>query len=105
MSQRLLTLLILVAGLSVMATAAGGPGLQTAQSTQPPEATSLLGRKLFSPAPTPESKARMEAQLATAMAAWEKNRDDVEAAIWVGRRIAYLGRYRDAIAFYTEAIK
>ena len=47
----------------------------------------------------------MEAQLATAMAAWDKNRDDVEALIWAGRRTAYLGRFRDAIAIYTEGIK
>ncbi len=47
----------------------------------------------------------MEAQLATAMAAWEKNRDDVDALIWVGRRSAYLGRFRDAIALYSDAIK
>ena len=47
----------------------------------------------------------MEAQLTTAMAAWDKNRDDVEALIWAGRRTAYLGRFRDAIAIYTEGIK
>ena len=47
----------------------------------------------------------MEAQLATAMAAWDKNRDDVDALIWVGRRMAYLGRFRDAISLYSDAIK
>ena len=70
------------------------------------EATSLLGRKLVSPpAATPESQARMEAQLAAAKAAWDKNPADVDALIWVGRRTAYLGRFRDAIALYTEGIK
>jgi tetratricopeptide (TPR) repeat protein len=47
----------------------------------------------------------MEAQLATAMAAWDKNRDDVDALIWVGRRTAYLKRFREAIALYSDAIK
>ena len=47
----------------------------------------------------------MEAQLATAMAEWDKNRDDADALIWVGRRTAYLGRFRAAIAIYTEALK
>jgi tetratricopeptide (TPR) repeat protein len=47
----------------------------------------------------------MEADLATAMAAWDKNHDDMDALIWVGRRLGYLGRFRDAIAYYTEGIK
>ena len=82
-----------------------GLGMSGAARDQSAEATSLLGRKLASPALTPESQARMEAQLATAMAAWDKNRSDVDALIWVGRRTAYLGRFRDAIALYTEGIK
>jgi tetratricopeptide (TPR) repeat protein len=102
MPQRLLALSILVAGLSALATAAATAG---AGHTQTAEATSLLGRKLASPALTPESQARMEAQLATAMTDWDKNRDDVDALIWVGRRTAYLGRFRDAIALYSEGIK
>jgi tetratricopeptide (TPR) repeat protein len=105
MPRRLLLLAILVAGLSGPAAAKGDPGLERASHTQTAEATSLLGRKLASPALTPESRARMEAQLATAMAAWDKNRDDVDALIWAGRRTAYLGRFRDAIAIYTEGIK
>lgn len=47
----------------------------------------------------------MEAQLATATADLNKNRDNVDALIWVGRRTAYLGRFRDAIALYSEGIK
>lgn len=68
------------------------------------EATSLLGRKLAAPALAPEARARMEAQLATAVAAWEKNRDDADAQIWVGRRTAYLGRFREAIGIFSDAI-
>jgi len=86
---------LLVVGLAVIAGASG----------QGAEATSLLGPKLASPPLAPEVRARMEAQLATAEALWEKNRDDVEALIWVGRRRAYLGRFRDAIALYGDAIK
>ncbi|MCE2777774.1 MAG: tetratricopeptide repeat protein, partial [Algoriphagus sp.] len=36
---------------------------------------------------------------------FEANPNDVEALIWYGRRTAYLGRYRQAIAIYTEGIK
>src|SRR5689334_20886161 len=76
-----------------------------AARNQGAEATSLLGRKLASPALSSESRTRMEADLAKAMAAWNKNRDDVDALIWVGRRSAYLGQFRDAIAFYTQGLK
>ncbi len=76
-----------------------------AAGDQGAEATSLLGRKLASPALSPESQTRMEAQLATAQTAWDKNREDMSALIWVGRRMGYLGRFRDAIALYSEGIK
>lgn len=107
MPQRLLLLAlsIVVAGLATLAAAPGGPDLAPASHAQAAEATSLLGRKLASPPLTPESQTRMESQLATAMAAWDRNRDDVDALIWVGRRTAYLGRFRDAIALYSDAIK
>jgi len=72
--------------------------------TQPSGITSLLGRPLTAPAPTPEAEARMKAQLATAMTAWELNRDDADALIWVGRRAAYLGRYREAIDIFSDGI-
>lgn len=72
--------------------------------TQPSRITSLLGRPL-TPAPIDaEAKSRMETQLATALATWEKNRDDADALIWLGRRTAYLGHYRDALTIFTDGI-
>jgi tetratricopeptide (TPR) repeat protein len=46
----------------------------------------------------------MEADLAAARAAFEKSPDSADAAIWLGRRTAYLGRYRQSIDIYTAAI-
>src|SRR5688572_20150561 len=69
-----------------------------------PEATSRLGVVLYQPPLADDARARMEAQLAEARAEWERNRDDPEALIWVGRRTAYLGRYRDAIDIFTEGM-
>ena len=37
--------------------------------------------------------------------AYKRNPDDVEAAIWLGRRTAYLGRFTEAIEIYTRAIE
>ncbi len=75
-----------------------------AARAQGSEATSLLGRKLAAPAIAPDARARMEAQLAAAVATWEQNKDDADALIWVGRRTAYLGRFREAIAIFTDGI-
>lgn len=71
---------------------------------QAPEATSLLGKPLFPTQPSAENRAKMEGDLAAARAAFNKNPDSVDAAIWLGRRTAYLGRYREAIDIYTAAI-
>lgn len=72
--------------------------------TQPSGITSLLGRPLTAPAIAPEARARMEAQLDAARGVWEQNRDDADAQIWVGRRMAYLGDYRGAIRVFTDGI-
>jgi len=36
---------------------------------------------------------------------YEDNPDSVDAVIWLGRRIAYMGRFREAISVYSEGIK
>ncbi|HXG54912.1 MAG TPA: hypothetical protein VNJ03_05985 [Vicinamibacterales bacterium] len=84
--------------LAVMTTFALG------QDARTPEATSLLGTPLFAPAQSEETRAKNEANLAAAKAALAKNPGSADAAIWVGRRTAYLGRFRDAIAVYTDAM-
>ncbi len=76
----------------------------TRSETQPPGITSLLGRPLTPPVIAPEAKSRMETQLATALATWEKDRDNADALIWVGRRTAYLGQYREALKIFTDGI-
>lgn len=78
--------------------AAPGPG------TAAPEAVSLLGQPLHSPALAPETSERLERDLAQARAAYEAAPDDADALIWLGRRTAYLGRYREAIEIFTEGV-
>jgi endonuclease/exonuclease/phosphatase family metal-dependent hydrolase/tetratricopeptide (TPR) repeat protein len=68
------------------------------------EATSLLGRPLVAPPIAADARARMEAQLAEAQAALARGPANADALIWVGRRTAYLGRFRDAIAIFTRGI-
>lgn len=74
------------------------------QEAAKPEAMSLLGQPLYAPQPSAEARAALEKNLADAKAAFEKDPSSADAAIWVGRRTAYLGRYRDAIAVFTAAI-
>jgi tetratricopeptide (TPR) repeat protein len=72
---------------------------------QRPEALSLLGRPLFRPAIAPETRERLQAELAQARVRYEANPRDADAIIWLGRRHAYLGEYRTAIDVFTEGIE
>jgi tetratricopeptide (TPR) repeat protein len=74
-------------------------------AVQTPEATSLFGRPLVSASPAGEEKARLEANLAAAQAAYDRDRESADAAIWLGRRLAYLGRFRNAIDTYSQGIE
>ncbi|RMF58606.1 MAG: hypothetical protein D6746_09510, partial [Bacteroidetes bacterium] len=66
-----------------------------------PEAISLLGEPLYVPDRAPEQQAALEAALAEARARYEADPDDVENIIWLGRRTAYLWRYREAIDIFS----
>ncbi|MET0645113.1 MAG: tetratricopeptide repeat protein [Pyrinomonadaceae bacterium] len=57
------------------------------------------------PPMSPEARHEAEAKLAEARAAYEKNRGDADALIWLGRRTAYLGRFDEAIKLYTEGVR
>jgi tetratricopeptide (TPR) repeat protein len=75
----------------------------TGQSEKP-EATSLLGKPLFRP-PVPEAnRAKMEADAAAAFDQARKE-PSAEAIIWLGRRTAYLGKFREAIDVYTGGMR
>jgi tetratricopeptide (TPR) repeat protein len=70
-----------------------------------PEATSLLGKPLV-PAPiAAETRKTLEENLKKAEIEHGKNPDDPDATIWLGRRQAYLGRYREAIDTYSKGIE
>ena len=68
------------------------------------EAMSLLGKPLVAPALPPDVLKQRESELAAARADYDKNPNDADAIIWLGRRTAYLGRYREAVRIFTEGI-
>lgn len=69
------------------------------------EAVSFFGEPLVSPTLPAEVKADREAKLAEARAAVERSPEDAGALIWLGRRTAYLGRYREAIEIFSRGIE
>ena len=68
------------------------------------EAISLLGDTLVAPEQPPDVRAVYVERYREAEEALSRAPDDVEALIWMGRRTAYLGRYREAIDIYTHAM-
>jgi tetratricopeptide (TPR) repeat protein len=69
------------------------------------EAVSLLGKPLARPAAAADVEATRVQQLSDAMSKYNADPNDADALIWVGRRLAYLGRYRDSIASFTDGIR
>jgi tetratricopeptide (TPR) repeat protein len=77
-------------------------GCATAPPPLPPPASLPTA-----PAPpiSAETGALFEKNLAEARAAYEKNPNDADAIIWLGRRTAYLGHYAQAIEIFTEGAR
>jgi tetratricopeptide (TPR) repeat protein len=85
-------------------TACGGE--QTAPELLPilpnnAQTLSLFGDTLFGPAEPSEA---VLANLEEAEAEYQVNPADADALIWYGRRLAYAGKYREAINTFTEGI-
>lgn len=70
-----------------------------------PEAVSLLGQPLYPPELPLEVRQEREAQLAAARAGYEAAPNDADSILWYGRRLAYLGRYREAIQVFSEGVR
>lgn len=99
----MIRVLILALALSACATA---PSKLPAPAPVPEgaEAVSFLGQPLRAPALPEAFQQEQEGLLAQARAV---NRPDhpvamADAAIWIGRRLGYLGRYREAIAAFEQ---
>lgn len=64
----------------------------------------LQTAKEVAPQLSAETKRDFDAKLAQAAADYATN-PNADSSIWLGRRTAYLGQYKDAIKIYTEAIE
>jgi tetratricopeptide (TPR) repeat protein len=68
------------------------------------QAISLLGDTLRTLPLNAATRERYEAQLREAQAAYDRAPTNVDSIIWLARRIAYLGRIREAIDVYSKGI-
>lgn len=68
------------------------------------EATSLLGAALHAPPLDEARRAKLEEDLAEALRNAEREASE-ENMIWVGRRLAYLGRYREAVSAFGRGLE
>lgn len=81
------------------------PAAQASPDPAPsPQTTSLLGRPLFAPALPEARRGQLEADAEIARLAHDANPSDESAAILYGRRLAYLGRFSQAVDVYTRAL-
>jgi len=68
------------------------------------EAISLLGDTLRPPDLPEELRNEYGENLKTALSHYRTDPEDVDAIIWLGRRLAYSGNYREAVRTFTEGI-
>jgi tetratricopeptide (TPR) repeat protein len=101
MKPRLAALLTLLPLLLAACTSIGGGPRVPAGA----EAVALTGEPLARPELEPERRERLEADLAAARARLEAHPEEDDSWIWVGRRLGYLGRYRDAVAAFGEGLE
>lgn len=102
-ATRLRWLRVAVLAPTLLAACSGAPPIPS-ETGGGPEAVSLLGRPLFRPEIGAEARATLEANLAAARAAYDASPQDPETLLWLGRRLAYLGRYREAIAAFSRGV-
>lgn len=77
----------------------------TATVKNPNTVYNLFGEPLTDKKLNARDLKKKEAELEEARKKYEADPDSEENAIWYGRRLAYLGRYREAIRIYSEGLK
>lgn len=68
------------------------------------QAISLFGDTLYPPTQPAEVRQGNTQRLDEARESYEADRSSADALIWLGRRTAYLGRYREAIGVFSQGI-
>jgi tetratricopeptide (TPR) repeat protein len=74
-------------------------------SESEPSAISLFGEELYPLKISEESKKLKDSLLHIAFLDYENDPQKLENIIWYGRRLAYLDRYDEAVAVYTQGME
>jgi tetratricopeptide (TPR) repeat protein len=61
--------------------------------------------KLVAPVLAENTRKSYETKLAEAKEKFDENPNNADAMLWLGRRTAYLGNYRDAVKIFTKGIE
>ncbi len=64
----------------------------------------LLAAREVAPAMSPETRVLYENNLAAAEAVHLEKPNEADSIIWLGRRVAYLGRYKDAVRIFSSGL-
>jgi len=91
---------ILLTGVCLFVLNCQAPKTETTPPSQP-EIISLLGLEYFAPT---EVNPKLDSNLTVAQKNFDANPSE-ENYIWLGRRLAYLTRYNEAIKIFTEGIE
>lgn len=76
-----------------------------AEDTPREQGQTLLGTPLREPDWSPETRARLEEDLAIARAQFEVAPQREDSFIWLGRRLGYLTRWEEAIEVFTQGLE
>lgn len=96
-----------VVGLLILAACSKGADTTADSTATAPvvvQAVSFLGDSLREFSMPAAARSTADSNLAVAKAAFERAPADADSIIWYARRLGYLGRFREAIAVYTEGI-
>lgn len=101
-------LLALLSGCIKTESSDGQPPADLEQAQLSPERSRVIlsfsGEQLPPKSFEGQERQKRERQLATARELFESHPDSLEAIIWYGRRLGYLGMYYDAIDVYTDGL-
>jgi tetratricopeptide (TPR) repeat protein len=89
----------------VLAACSSAPQPTNEELAEGAQTRSLAGKVLFAPPLAPDELAKRQDQLAQARADWEAKPHDADTTIWLGRRLAYIGRFRDAVDVFSRGIE
>ena len=82
--------------------ALAGVWIGASLAMQEPVAISLFGKPLFATTPSAEARKKLEDELAKAKSEYDADLKSVDKFVWVGRRLGYLGRFRESIKWFAS---